>query len=790
MPARKVSLNSTPTKKPSLASLKPDKTSGLAARKRAVKNIEAAMTKKVTTTKVTKKVGENKVLLRRLGNKKSIQDKQAGPVLVLPRNMSIRAREKVFVIFESVTKDFEQSARQIAYISGLCFVLLGASMSLAFTTPFSSNTAQQATAVTATSPSTTPNTLFLAPTFKLLDPLPVEANSKTTHRLDITHARHVDVKLYSINTGELIGLQVDDVTNDRFEFSIDAPNLQSGEYVTKLSVESDIDGSKNTYTMGSFVVPSEVATADEESDSTATVTDTANAVLTASEEIPTTDITDVVEPEIVVPALKLQIPNTQLSGRLALRIESSVTVNSVSLEARQIKSIKNIPLGRAELRAGAWYYFFNTLDLPNGEYEIVALTRFEDEPLKSNSVKVRITNFTPEPEVRIYPTTLISESPIPTTQDSLEPIYDGEETADTNMASTSLRTFSEFSLAEVADFDSTSEYVTEDLEAEVDTVFLTYQDELRELLKRYAIAQQSGDPIMLGLSRDALSGAKERLVNDILNNQDVNHLADNIDEELVGRFETLQKRIDTFEELRRTASNNESSSDKDNDGISDYDESFLFGTNPETPDTDNDGVLDGIEIMGGFNPLDPSSEAIIEYEMPQKSLALIEDELLKVETIAPVIRNDLDENTPPVQAEIRGKGLPNSYVTIYIFSTPTVVTVRTDQDGSFVYTFEKELEDGAHEVYVAVTDNTGSIVAQSSPFKFIKQAQAFTPVNADGSEAVQETTVSNRESMGIYNVIVGLGILALGLILLMLGVGLRGREKMINPVLPNDFKAT
>ena len=51
--------------------------------------------------------------------------------------------------------------------------------------------------------------------------------------------------------------------------------------------------------------------------------------------------------------------------------------------------------------------------------------------------------------------------------------------------------------------------------------------------------------------------------------------------------------------------------------------------------------------------------------------------------------------------------------------------VKTDADGSWEYRFDKELEDGEHEVYVGVTDNAGKIIAKSEPFVFIKEAQAL-----------------------------------------------------------------
>ncbi len=43
--------------------------------------------------------------------------------------------------------------------------------------------------------------------------------------------------------------------------------------------------------------------------------------------------------------------------------------------------------------------------------------------------------------------------------------------------------------------------------------------------------------------------------------------------------------------------------DTDNDMINDYDEVMIFGTDPLLPDSDNDTYLDGKEIMSGYNPL-------------------------------------------------------------------------------------------------------------------------------------------------------------------------------------------
>ncbi len=109
------------------------------------------------------------------------------------------------------------------------------------------------------------------------------------------------------------------------------------------------------------------------------------------------------------------------------------------------------------------------------------------------------------------------------------------------------------------------------------------------------------------------------------------------------------------------------------------------------------------------------------------------------------------------------------------------MTVKTDADGMFVYTFDKELEDGQHDVYVTMTDNAGDVIAQSNPFSFVKEAQAFTVVQAAESEVVTPVSITEASADQGYGIAIGVGILALGLILLMLGISLRraGDNKVV-----------
>ena len=269
-----------------------------------------------------------------------------------------------------------------------------------------------------------------------------------------------------------------------------------------------------------------------------------------------------------------------------------------------------------------------------------------------------------------------------------------------------------------------------------------------------------------------------------------NALAHGIEGEFDSRIDSLKARINTFEDLRRTSDQGDVRKDTDGDGISDFDENNLYHTDAHLPDTDNDGFTDGIEIVRGFNPNNAAGEATVTYELPQDTVGLEQADVLKIDEVLPSVKQTSDAVTV-VQSEIHGKALPNSYVTLYIFSTPTIVTVRTDADGSFVYTFEKELEDGEHQVYAAVTDNTGNIVAHSSPFKFIKEAQAYTPTNETGTLGVNSQTLNDYKKFNLYNTVIGVGILGLGIILLMLGFGIgKRRDDETVIITENDLKTS
>lgn len=163
--------------------------------------------------------------------------------------------------------------------------------------------------------------------------------------------------------------------------------------------------------------------------------------------------------------------------------------------------------------------------------------------------------------------------------------------------------------------------------------------------------------------------------------------------------------------------------DSDSDGVSDYDEKFIYGTDPENPKTAGTELTDSERILRGLDPAATTTEPNV-FDDPRISGKVVK-KVYSVDEVK-VVEKKEDEQGKLVASKLqfKGRALPNSFVTIYVFSTPIIVTVKADETGSWSYTLDRELEDGQHEMYVATVNNTGRILAKSDAVPFVKQAAA------------------------------------------------------------------
>jgi len=222
--------------------------------------------------------------------------------------------------------------------------------------------------------------------------------------------------------------------------------------------------------------------------------------------------------------------------------------------------------------------------------------------------------------------------------------------------------------------------------------------------------------------------------------------------------EILEKTEIKFKEIAKEKKEiyPEAFKDSDQDGLSDWQE-VIFGTNLLNPDTDGDGYLDGIEYKLGFDPKKPGPADKILWQDPREKGKV--GERVAIEKVEIVNK----------KLKITGRGIPNSFVTIYIFSKPIIALAKVNENGYFEYVLDKELSDGTHTVYVALTNNRGEIEEKSAPFTFVQsQGKVLRIAEFPAAKVVPPPSEALRKSflilvLGLITFSLGFGFFVIGL---------------------------
>lgn len=181
--------------------------------------------------------------------------------------------------------------------------------------------------------------------------------------------------------------------------------------------------------------------------------------------------------------------------------------------------------------------------------------------------------------------------------------------------------------------------------------------------------------------------------------------------------------------------------DSDGDFLTD-DEEGALGTDVNNPDTNRDGMSDATRLFGRDEAaVRESLDRLVSIgrltiEQANDIRSRLDGSFLEQPTQRGIESPDtlritkIENNFPRIgetQLVIRGIGPADTYITLFIYSNPIVVTTKTDASGNFTYTLDSDLLDGQHEIYVTITDETGKIREKSSPFSFfVRQAQAVS----------------------------------------------------------------
>jgi len=767
-------------------------------------------TKKLTTKtkpvvqkkekKVTRKTTAKTIAKKPVGSTTAQKptDKDSG--VVLPTRMSIRAREKALVLADTFEKDFYFAGLTLAKAGGIAFLLLGSLVTYSQLTSVelldetcatsSCNTALVGSAADAATANTNQDNYV-----ELLADVPDIVNVKVGIPMQFSTAENVRAYVRHLSNQGVTEtrLALEPIGNNKFEAYIDPNNLDPNQYELKVSVLHTNNSSPTVYSLGFFAILAESDVSevvDDLPDSVDSTTTTSSQTTgdSASEQntqpstttAPTASSTQSTaaidkpvtyketapvgvkneqlennEPEPTKAAVKPETPvriaaKQELFGIGEVSVTNAKRGEVVLFYIRPVQTLNTQSIG--QLIPGVGTFRFDTKNFPNGQYQLYAERRQGQTISPSNTITFTIDNVTaPVAPVSAASATTTKRQLFDVASDLRVPV---QQIADT--AGTSTRT--DFSVQDRAR-----------------AVIATNPETLNDLFQRYAVAEQSGDPTLIAEAIRAIQNYRERLLSQALNDERDRLFAKELEMSLGEELDALINKVQTFETIRKDRTDQDSSTDTDGDGISDFDEINLYSTDPALADSDNDGFTDGAEIISGFNPNDAAAEAAIAYQSPKESVGVVTTQKLQVTEVVPEVELSAGDSANNVRAVVRGVGLPNSFVTLFVYSKPTIVTVRTEADGSFAYTFSKELEDGQHEVFVALTDNAGSIVAQSEVFTFIKEAQAFTPVDA---QAVSGTIVAPAagSQLSPYRIVLGMSVFALGILLVLLGVGLRSNR--------------
>lgn len=207
--------------------------------------------------------------------------------------------------------------------------------------------------------------------------------------------------------------------------------------------------------------------------------------------------------------------------------------------------------------------------------------------------------------------------------------------------------------------------------------------------------------------------------------------------------------------------------DGDRDGASDAQE-ILAGTDPLNPDTDSDGALDGDEMEHGYNPLTPEEFTRVEYGDP-RAVPPRQADVYKVERISSVALAGSGRGI-----RLEGHGLPNSYVTLFVYSVPVIGIVKTDASGNWNYELDQKLSAGEHMAYAALVGAAGSIVARSEQFVFVVTATAVTQKISNPEAEISASVDDLQNKFKAY--LPFIVFLAMAAALLMIGIAARSRK--------------
>jgi chemotaxis protein histidine kinase CheA len=450
-----------------------------------------------------------------------------------------------------------------------------------------------------------------------------------------------------------------------------------------------------------------------------------------------------------LPSPKISIfPGEKISGKRKIEFQipevRGIEIERVEIYLRQPPSLTEIYLGKAEKKDGIFEFNFDTEKLPNGQYLIFSKISTSLGEYKSQETLLEIENKVEEKKEEIAK---IKEEIGP----KIESLKETEGKAEKIVE----KTKSEIEKATAEAIPEVKEEVSQKIKEEVEPRMKEMKEKVEKEIEikeeaKISQIQREKESLKKEIVKKSLEPIEKKMAT--LSPKE-RERAEATKEEVQKRIEEILEKAETqFREIAKEKKEIYPAAfkDSDQDEISDWQE-LILGTDPLNPDTDRDGYLDGTEYKIGYDPKKPGPADKILWQDPREKGKV--GERLAIEKVE-IIEKKL---------KITGRGVPNSFVTIYIFTKPIVALAKVNENGFFEYILDKELADGTHTVYVALTNNKGEIEEKSAPYTFLQTQGKILRISEipTAEVAAPPSEVLKRSFL----------VLVLGLIALSLGIG-------------------
>ncbi len=455
-------------------------------------------------------------------------------------------------------------------------------------------------------------------------------------------------------------------------------------------------------------------------------------------------------------------PQAELAGKTEVVFEVP-EAQAVEFYLRVPSSLTPTYLGQGILKDGAWQYPWDTTLTPNGYYFIMAKVTSELGDYWGEKILVRVEN-------RIAPDPQALEQIKKEVEQKTENIKKQEQ--ELQATEHKAKEIVAQTAQELKEKIPLPPEIGPEVKEKIQTKTQEFTQESQKIIEEAALPQTPDKQ---------KQEAKERLRSKIeALNQDLSELVpEKTKPELESKIEkarqqvleaiTLAENIAQQKKKLEEEQEKELSKDTDDDGIPDHEE-IRLGVNPLLADSDGDGFWDGDEIKLGFDPKNPSPAAKIQFQDPQK-IDLPPSPELAIEKIEAV---SIPEKKT-VGLKISGKAPPYSFVTIYIFSLPTIVMAKADGLGRFEYILDKSLADGQHTVFATVTNNLGQIEKKSQPADFLKRGEEV--VRLFGTQEQTPASLVDNLQRSFLMLVVSLIVFGIGVAFIVIGLTLASKKK-------------